>query len=208
MFERFETCWDDEPRPYLQARRDGVNPLDYPDLTREEDARQWILGNPEAFCNTADKRILSQVLNGYDRETPDFYRWAERLSREKIAGLLRDRLYRDLGDIIDLVPLTRGTSGRIRELKIIGTKGELTIGKELTIRRALSESHLYSSAFVVEAGKRDSDGIPDSFTLYGAGWGHGVGLCQIGAAIMGERGYTYDEILRHYYIDADLTRLY
>lgn len=208
VFERFETCWDDEPRPYLQARRDGVNPLDYPDLTREEDARQWILGNPEAFCNTADKRILSQVLNGYDRETPDFYRWTERLSREKIAGLLRDRLDRDLGDIIDLVPLTRGTSGRIRELKIIGTNGELTIGKELTIRRALSESHLYSSAFVVEAGKRDSDGIPEVFTLYGAGWGHGVGLCQIGAAIMGERGYTYDEILRHYYIDADLTRLY
>lgn len=208
VFERFETCWDDEPRPYLQARRDGVNPFDYPDLMREDEARQWILGAPEAFCNTSDKRVLSQVLNGYDRETPDFYRWTERLSREKIADLLRRRLNMDFGQIKDLVPLTRGTSGRIRELKIIGTKCELIIGKELTIRRALSESHLYSSAFIVETSERDADGVPDSFTLHGAGWGHGVGLCQIGAAIMGERGYSYDEILRHYYINADLTRLY
>lgn len=208
VFERFETCWDDQPRPYLEARRDGVNPLDFPDLTNDENAREWILDRPEAFCNTSDRRILSQVLNGYDRETPDFYRWTEELSQEKISSLLATRLDRNLGKIKDLVPLTRGTSGRIRELKIIGTEGELTIGKELMIRRALSDSHLYSSAFTVEALERDSDGIPARFILHGAGWGHGVGLCQIGAAIMGERGYSYDEILKHYYINAELTHLY
>lgn len=208
VFERFETCWDDQPRPYLEARRDGVNPLDFPDLTNDENARKWILDRPEAFCNTSDRRILSQVLNGYDRETPDFYRWTEELSQEKISSLLTTRLDRNLGKIKDLVPLTRGTSGRIRELKIIGTEGELTIGKELMIRRALSDSHLYSSAFTVEALERDSDGIPARFILHGAGWGHGVGLCQIGAAIMGERGYSYDEILKHYYINAELTHLY
>lgn len=208
VFERFETCWDDAPRPYLTARRDSVATLDYPDLTQEENARMWILDMPQAFCNTQDRRILSQVLNGYDQETPDFYRWTEELTQEKITSLLRKRLDRDLGAIKDLTPLTRGTSGRIRELKITGTEGELIIGKELMIRRALSDSHLYSSAFVVEAHERNADGIPARFTLHGAGWGHGVGLCQIGAAIMGEKGYSYDEILRHYYIDSELTRLY
>ncbi len=208
VFERFETCWDDNPRPYLQARRDAADQLDYPDLTVEDNARRWILDKPQAFCNTTDRRVLSQVLNGYDRETPDFYRWTEELSQEKITSLLSDRLGRDFGAVIDLVPLTRGTSGRIRELKIIGTKCELTIGKELMIRRALSDSHLYSSAFVVDPHGRDADGIPSGFTLHGAGWGHGVGLCQIGAAIMGERGYAYDEILRHYYVNASITKLY
>lgn len=208
VFEVFETCWDDSPRPYLQARRDGVDPLDYPDLSIEENARQWILSKPEAFCNTVDKRVLSQVLNGYDRETPDFYRWTETLTQEKISRLVRERLDRDLGAILSLTPLTRGTSGRIRELKITGSKGELTIGKELMIRRTLSDSHLYSSAFVVEPLETDSNGVPTGFTLYGAGWGHGVGLCQIGAAIMGERGYSYSEILSRYYPGSILSRLY
>lgn len=208
VFERFETCWDDSGRPYLDAGRDGVNPSDFPDLTVEENAEKWILGSPEAFCNTTDVRTLSQVLNGYDRETPDFYRWTEELSQEKISHLVRERLGTDLGEIVRLVPLTRGTSGRIRELKIVGTKSELTIGKELMIRRTLSDSHLYSSAFVIETLDMDSDGIPARFVIHGAGWGHGVGLCQIGAAIMGERGYSYDEILHHYYINAELTRLY
>lgn len=208
VFERFETCWDDNPRPYLEARRDAADQLDYPDLTVEDNARRWILDKPQAFCNTTDRRVLSQVLNGYDLETPDFYRWTEELSQEKITSLLSDRLGRDFGAVIDLVPLTRGTSGRIRELKIIGTKCELTIGKELMIRRALSDSHLYSSAFVVDPHGCDADGIPSGFTLHGAGWGHGVGLCQIGAAIMGERGYAYDEILRHYYVNASITKLY
>ena len=208
VFEVFETCWDDNPRPYLQARRDAVDPLDYPNLSIEENAVSWILDKPEAFCNTADRRVLAQVLNGYDQETPDFYRWTETLTQEKISRLIRERLGRDLGAIMSLTPLTRGTSGRIRELKITGTKGEITIGKELMIRRTLSDSHLYSSAFVVEPMPDGSDGVPAGFTLRGAGWGHGVGLCQIGAAIMADRGYTYSEILSRYYPGATLTKMY
>ena len=208
VFEVFETCWDDTPRPYLQPRRDGVDPTDFPDLTVEENAVSWILGKPEAFCNTTDRRVLSQVLNGYDRETPDFYRWTETLPQEKIARLVADRLGEDLGRILSLTPLTRGTSGRIRELKITGTKGERIIGKELMIRRTLSDSHLYSSAFVVEPLAPEADGTPSGFTLHGAGWGHGAGLCQIGAAIMGERGYGYSEILARYYPGSTLTKLY
>ncbi|MCM1356217.1 MAG: SpoIID/LytB domain-containing protein [Staphylococcus sp.] len=208
VFELFETCWDDDPRPYLQARRDAVDQLDYPDLTVEENAAAWILGKPEAFCNTADRRVLSQVLNGYDRETPDFYRWTEEISQEKISRLTASRLGEDLGAIKALIPLTRGTSGRIRELKIVGTKGERVIGKELMIRRTLSDTHLYSSAFTVDVPETDSDGIPTRFILHGAGWGHGVGLCQIGAAIMGERGYSYREILAHYYVGSSLSKLY
>lgn len=208
VFEVFETCWDDSPRPYLQARRDAVDPLDFPDLSIEENAVSWILDKPEAFCNTADRRVLAQVLNGYDQETPDFYRWTETLTQEKISRLVRERLGRDLGAIMSLTPLTRGTSGRIRELKITGTKGEITIGKELMIRRTLSDSHLYSSAFVVELMADGSNGVPAGFTLRGAGWGHGVGLCQIGAAIMADRGYTYSEILSRYYPGATLTKMY
>lgn len=208
VFELFETCWDDETRPYLRPGRDAVDLSDYPDLTVEENARKWILGTPSAFCNTSDRRVLSQVLNGYDRETPDFYRWTEELSQEKITRLVADRLGEDLGAIRSLIPLTRGSSGRIRELKIVGTKGERIIGKELMIRRTLSDSHLYSSAFVVDTPETGSDGIPRRFILHGAGWGHGVGLCQIGAAIMGERGYSYSEILSHYYASATLTKLY
>lgn len=208
VFELFETCWDDEPRPYLQAGRDGVRLNDFPDLTIEENARRWILGNPEAFCNTTDRRVLSQVLNGYDRETPDFYRWTEELSQEKISRLVTSRLGEDLGAIKALIPLSRGTSGRIRELKIVGTKAERIIGKELMIRRTLSESHLYSSAFVVEPLDPDDAGVPAKFLLHGAGWGHGVGLCQIGAAIMGERGYSYREILSHYYIGTAISKMY
>ena len=208
VFEVFETCWNDTPRPYLQPRRDGVDPTDFPDLTVEENAVSWILGKPEAFCNTTDRRVLSQVLNGYDRETPDFYRWTETLPQEKIARLVADRLGEDLGRILSLTPLTRGTSGRIRELKITGTKGERIIGKELMIRRTLSDSHLYSSAFVVEPLAPEADGTPSGFTLHGAGWGHGAGLCQIGAAIMGERGYGYSEILARYYPGSTLTKLY
>lgn len=208
VMEVFETCWDDMSRPYLRARRDDTDETGFPDLSTEENAREWILGSPEAFCNTSDRRVLAQVLNGYDLETPDFFRWTEELTQEKISRLIASRLGEDLGEIMDLRPLTRGTSGRIRELKIIGTKGERIIGKELMIRRTLSESHLYSSAFIVEKVCRQTPGIPEKFILHGAGWGHGVGLCQIGAAIMGERGYDYNEILSHYYPSTTLTKLY
>ena len=170
------------------------------DLTTEEGAREWILSSPEAFCNTNDKQILSQVLNDYDQETIDFYRWKGVYSQDELTALVA-RHAPQLGKIIDLIPLKRGVSGRIYELKIVGENDSIIIGKELEIRKWLSNSHLYSSAFVVE--KDD-----DTFTLYGAGWGHGVGLCQIGAAVMGAKGYKYDEILYHYFVDSQLNILY
>jgi len=208
VLEKFENCWDDIKHPYLKPRRDNADELRYPDLTVEDNAKAWIMGNPASFCNTTDPHILSQVLNNYDRETSDFYRWTVTLSRDKIKSLVNSRLETDLGDITDLIPLARGTSGRIYRLLIAGTTGKIEIGKELMIRRVLSDTHLYSSAFVVERNNINSDGIPDSFTLHGAGWGHGVGLCQIGAAIMGANGYRYDEILSHYYPGSTITKLY
>lgn len=206
--EIFSSCWDDVDYPYLKARRDSFNPDKLPDLTREEEASKWIEGDPAAFCNTSDPRILSQVLNSYDREYTDFYRWEINYTQEEIRRLISDRLEMDLGDIVDLQPVQRGPSGRIVRLRIVGTLSETIIGKELMIRRTLSDSHLRSSAFTVERLDLDSDGIPSHFCLRGAGWGHGVGLCQIGAAVMGERGYGYDVILNHYYPGAVLTKLY
>lgn len=208
VFEEFESCWDDEHHSYLIARRDNINSDRFPDLTDESEARKWILSKPKSFCDTSDDQILSQVLNSYDRERKDFYRWTEIISQEKLVTLLRERSNINVGNIINMIPVQRGTSGRIVRLHIIGTKGDIVIGKELMIRRTLSESHLLSSAFVVEKNFSDSEEIPSSFTLHGAGWGHGVGLCQIGAAVMGEKGYTYDEILRHYYPGASIVKLY
>lgn len=195
--ERFSTCWDDTDYAYLQPVRDQAGttaPL--PDLTREEEAERWIRSAPDAFCHTSDAHILRQVLNTYDRETTDFYRWRVTYTQTELATLLRERTGIDFGDILRLVPLQRGPSGRICRLRIEGTRRTFTLGKELEIRRALSRSHLFSSAFVVDC---DRSLPPARFTLLGAGWGHGVGLCQIGAAVMGERGYTYDAILHHYY---------
>jgi SpoIID/LytB domain protein len=146
------------------------------------------------------------VLNDYDRETQDFYRWKVEFTQDELAKLLAERCEEDFGDILDLQPVERGASGRIKKLRIVGSKKQLVIGKELEIRRALSESHLYSSAFSVELCDVNN-GVPSRVILYGAGWGHGVGLCQIGAAVMAERGYTYDEILLHYYKDAQLHKL-
>lgn len=207
--EVFETCWDDTPRPYLKGLRDDVLTERLPDLSREAEAERWIRHQPEAFCNTVTPAVLSQVLNGYDLETTDFYRWTEEISQEKLRGLVSARLGEDLGDIMELRPMVRGTSGRIRELKIVGTKGERVIGKELMIRRCLSDSHLRSSAFIVETIPAEDGGeVPAGFRLRGAGWGHGVGLCQIGAASMASRGYSHVEILRHYYPGAELCQAY
>ena len=178
-----------------------------PDLTDEETARKWILSDPPAFCNTQDKQVLRQVLNGYDQETADFYRWHIDYTQEELASLIARKTGLRFGKILDLVPLERGKSGRIVRLKIVGTERERVIGKELEIRRTLSESHLKSSAFVVTT-QQGADGIPQSFHLSGAGWGHGVGLCQIGAAMMGEKGYDHEAILRHYYPGATLKTLY
>ena len=152
--------------------------------------------------------MLSQVLNDYDQETADFYRWTVTLTQEKVKQLIADKLKMDLGDILDLKAVERGKSGRISRLQITGTQKTFTIGKELEIRRTLSDTHLYSSAFVVDKYDRDEHGVPQRFVLTGAGWGHGVGLCQIGAAMMGEKGYSYDDILLHYYQGADIKQLY
>ncbi len=208
VFEEFENCWEPQHHSYLVARRDNTNPAEFPDLRDEKNAREWIMHRPDAFCHTNDKKILSQVLNNYDQETTDFYRWEVNYSRAGLSALVRERSGIDFGEIRDLQPVERGTSGRIIRLRIVGTRRTMVIGKELEIRRTLSPSHLYSSAFVVERGAPDSEGLPESFTLYGAGWGHGVGLCQIGAAVMGEQGYGYEAILAHYFPGAALTRLY
>ena len=174
--EEYQYCWEDTPKPYLVS-------VDDP------------------FCNTDDKEILSQVLNDYDLETNDFYRWTVEFTADELSDLVNRKLKDDLGKIVDLVPLERGKSGRIWKLKIVGSKKSFTIGKELEIRRTLSETHLYSSAFDVEK-------TATGFRLKGKGWGHGVGLCQIGAAVMGQEGYKYDEILLHYYRNAEIKRIY
>lgn len=206
-FEEFQYCWDDVKFPYLVKQRDSKTQTDLPDLHREDEAEKWIRTSPGAFCNTRDKQVLSQVLNNYDQETTDFYRWKVEYTQKELAALIKQRSGIDYGRIIDLVPVERGTSGRLVRLKIVGTKRTLTIGKELEIRRTLSTSHLYSSAFVVDKAEVE-DGVPGRFILTGAGWGHGVGLCQIGAAVMGEQGYTYDEILMHYYNGCPPVTLY
>lgn len=206
--EEFQYCWENIKKPYLQALPDTMpDTTSLPNLTNEAVARQWILSSPNAFCNTTDQKVLSQVLNDFDQETTDFYRWTQIYSQAEVKQLLEEKLAMQFGDIIDLIPMERGKSGRIYRLKIIGTQRTLIIGKELEIRRALSKSHLYSSAFVVE--KVDiKDGVPQQFIIKGAGWGHGVGLCQIGAAMMGVQGYRYDEILLHYYKSAEITKVY
>ena len=208
--EEFQYCWEDTPKNYLTAVRDialGIEST-LPNLINEEEAEKWIRFNPPAFCNTQDKRILSQVLNDYDQETVDFYRWKVTLTQEKLQQLIADRLKMDLGSILDMKSVERGTSGRISKLQIIGTEKTFTIGKELEIRRTLSDSHLLSSAFIVDKYDIDEQGVPQRFELIGAGWGHGVGLCQIGAAVMGEEGYLYDAILLHYYQGAEIKKLY
>ncbi|HNX54968.1 MAG TPA: SpoIID/LytB domain-containing protein [Prolixibacteraceae bacterium] len=207
--ETFENVWEPEVHPYLQSIVDNPTLADGfdADLTNEEAADKWIRNAPEAFCNTRDKEVLSQVLNDYDQETTDFYRWKLVYQQDDLAELVARKSGRDFGKIVDLIPVERGHSGRLKKLKIVGTKLTLTIGKELEIRKTLSESHLYSSAFVVDK-LNVENGIPAQFELTGAGWGHGVGLCQIGAAMMGAKGYKHDQILLHYFRGAYLSKEY
>lgn len=207
--EEFQYCWEDTPKTYLAAVRDTIGEhCAMPDLTREDEAEKWILSEPESFCNTQDKNVLRQVLNDYDRETADYYRWRVEYTQEELSQLLSEKTGVDFGAITALTPLERGKSGRICRLSISGTSKSLIIGKELEIRRVLSNTHLYSSAFVVRTDGEDANGVPQHFTLIGAGWGHGVGLCQIGAAVMGEQGYKYDQILLHYYRGAEIKKIY
>ena len=209
--EEFQYCWEDTPKSYLTAVRDlvlGVKNEEHSSLQDEATAERWIRSNPPAFCNTTDKKILSQVLNDYDQETADFYRWKVTYSQEKLQQLFEEKLKMNFGAILDMKAVERGKSGRISKLQIIGTEKTFTIGKELEIRRALSDTHLYSSAFVVDKYDKDEQGVPQRFEIIGAGWGHGVGLCQIGAAVMGEQGYAYNDILLHYYQGAEIKQLY
>ena len=215
--EEFQYCWEDTPKNYLSSVRDiiqgvksvgSADPAPLPSLQDEAAADAWIRSNPPAFCNTTDKKILSQVLNDYDQETADFYRWKVTLTQEKLKQLLDEKLKMNFGDILDLQAEERGKSGRISKLRIVGTEKTFVIGKELEIRRALSDTHLYSSAFVVDRCDIDENGIPQRFDIIGAGWGHGVGLCQIGAAVMGEEGFDYDAILLHYYQGAEIKKVY
>lgn len=208
--EVFDTCWGEEHHPYLRAFRDTLPQHPLPDLTTEAGARQWITSRPESFCNTSDPALLGKVLNNFDRSTTDFYRWEVTATSEELAEIIRSKSGIDFGDIVDLTPLDRGPSGRLYRLKITGTKRTLIVGKELEIRRLLSPTHLYSSAFIVEKTEKIGDGDKKiiTFTLRGAGWGHGVGLCQIGAAAMSEAGYGFKQILAHYYPDTTVTKAY
>jgi len=205
--EVFENVWEPVNHSYLQKIVDNdLFPEGFNlELEDEDAARQWILGSPAAFCNSSDKNVLKQVLNDYDQETNDFFRWKVVYSQEELSKLVKMRTGIDFGKIIDLIPVERGVSGRLIKLQIVGTLKTMIIGKELEIRKSLSKSHLYSSAFIIE--KNDVAG-KINFILRGAGWGHGVGLCQIGAAVMGDKGYSYHEILLHYFRGAGLERRY
>jgi len=207
--ESFENVWEPLKQLSLSAIADyKFDPEDYDtDFSKEENAVKWIKGNPHAFCNTSDPKILNQILLDYDRETKDFYRWKVDYTQAQLSELIKKKSGIDFGLIKDLIPIERGFSSRIIKLKIVGTKKTITIGKELEIRRTLSQTHLYSSAFIVE-NFGELDGVPEKFLLRGAGWGHGVGLCQIGAAVMAEQGYQFDEILIHYFNDAKLKKIY
>ena len=209
VVEEFQHNWEPVYHPYLKRVED--NPasagVQSGDLKVESNAAEFIKESPEAFCNTTDASLLRQVLNDYDQSSSDFFRWELRYTQEELASLVLEKSGRDFGEILDLVPVERGESGRLVRLKIIGSNQTLIVGKELEIRRWLSKSHLYSSAFIVE--KLDvKNGVPGSFLLRGAGWGHGVGLCQIGAAVMASKGYKHTEILKHYFIDASIEKRY
>lgn len=199
--ERFSACWADVEFDYLPSKSDSPEPLGFGDLRDEVEARRFILAKPDAFCNTQDPEILSRIFNRYDRSTTDFFRWQVSYTNRELSDILRRKSGIDFGEIEELVPLERASSGRIVRLRIVGSKRTLEVGKELEIRRMLSESHLYSSAFSPE---KHSDG---GFTLRGAGWGHGVGLCQVGAAVMAERGYSYKQILQHYYPKTEISKI-
>lgn len=209
MMETFENVWEPIVHPYLQGKLDLISETTLtPDLTDEMEAETWIQSSPRAFCNTNNKDVLKQVLNDYDQETADFFRWKVEYTQQELSELIKERSGIDYGDIIDLIPVERGTSGRLIKLVIVGTKQQRVIGKELEIRRTLSKSHLYSSAFIVDGLDKNEFDVPQRFVLTGAGWGHGVGLCQIGAAEMANEGHDYKTILLHYFPNSQLITNY
>ncbi len=207
MTENFKTAWEDLDVPYLRGLPDNDHPPSgfcFP-LSENRHAEAWITGSPDAFCNTRERELFEAILSPIDRQTTDFYRWQISYSQEEISEIVSQKTGRRLGWIRDLFPVERGVSGRIFRLRILGTSLNLTVGKELEIRRILSPTHLFSSAFIVEK-EPGNQGIPSVFRFVGAGWGHGVGLCQIGAAAMATRGRSYREILRHYFPGTRLTK--
>ena len=203
--EKFENAWEDKHIAYLESVSDSE--VGHPRILTEQEAEDWILSNPDAYCNTTDQAFLRQILPSFDQETRNFFRWVIDYEREALEQIIRAKSGLDFGALLNLVPLQRGPSGRIVKLRIEGSKRTLVIGKELEIRRWLSETHLYSSAFVVMT-ERDEEGIPKRFLMYGAGWGHGVGMCQIGAAVMAAKGFNAEQILKHYYQQSELKKLY
>jgi len=209
VVEEFQYCWEPVTHPYLRRVEDNPvsSGIHTGDLKVEANAADFIQAVPEAFCNTSDAALLSQVLNDYDQASSDFFRWELSYGQEELASLIREKSGMDFGAILDLVPVERGESGRLVRLRIIGSKRTLVVGKELEIRRWLSKTHLYSSAFVVRK-EQVKNGVPGRFMFRGAGWGHGVGLCQIGAAVMASKGYSHTEILKHYFIDASIEKRY
>jgi peptidoglycan hydrolase-like amidase len=205
LTDEFNTAWEDKNVPYLESISDAS--ALHPPITTEAEALAWIRSSPPAYCNTQDQRLLARILPGLDRETRSFFRWRVDCSRRELEEILRQKSGIDFGTLQEIAPLRRGPSGRISRLKIVGSKRRLVVGKELEIRRWLSRSHLYSSAFVVTV-KRDSRGEAERFAFQGAGWGHGVGLCQIGAAVMATRGFSAEQILSHYFRGTDVEKIY
>ncbi len=205
LTENYTTCWDQENIPCLSHVSDSARP--YAPIRSEEEAENWILSSPDVYCNLTDPNLLAKILPATDRPTRDFFRWKVEYGNRELTDIIREKSGIDFGILRNLVPLERGPSGRISRLLIEGTQAKIVIGKELEIRRWLSKSHLYSSAFIVRC-LNDSNGLPTRFIFYGAGWGHGVGLCQIGAAAMAARGLTWQEILSHYFNGAKLVKRY
>jgi stage II sporulation protein D len=203
--EVFESAWEDVSVPYLPTVSDAA--VEHPLISSEAAAERWVDSSPVAYCNTTDGSILRQVLPSFDQETTDFYRWRVTYTQEELSALLKKRSGIDFGEVQQLQPLQRGPSGRIVRLRIVGSRRTVVVGKELEIRRWLSPSHLYSSAFVVRT-EDGAGGLPARFTLRGAGWGHGVGFCQIGAAVMAAKGFQAETIVKHYFRGADLKKLY
>jgi SpoIID/LytB domain protein len=205
LTDRFETAWADIAVPYLSSVSDAAT--SHGPVETEADAQRWISGSPEAYCNTKDDAVIRDILPSYDQETLDFFRWQIYFTRDELEEILRSKTGMNFGTLQNITPLERGPSGRIVRLRIEGSEETLIIGKELEIRRCLSPSHLYSSAFVVRIERNGSE-APVRFTFNGAGWGHGIGLCQIGAAVMAQKGFTAEDILRHYFNGAQLKKLY
>ena len=205
LTEGFETAWADIHIPYLMSISDA--PVAHSPIEKEEDAARWVLSEPDAYCNTKDAALLKNILPDFDQETTTFFRWKVDYYREELEVILREKSGFDFGTLKEIRPLSRGRSGRIYRLRIVGSKKSMIVGKELEIRRWFSRSHLYSSAFIVRT-ECGPEGDVERFVFHGAGWGHGVGLCQIGAAVMANEGFTAEEILNHYFPGAEIRNIY